>query len=62
MRELEPLKEKLKTRKDASVVVSGEVYQGTRVSVSDVSMVVQDTIKACKFVYFEGNVKAEGLY
>lgn len=60
--ELEPIKEKLKEKKESCVVVSGEAYQGTKICISDVSMVIQDTVRACKFVYLRGDVKMQGLY
>ena len=40
-----------------SVVVTGEVYPGTRISIMDVSMVVKSTMKYCKFVRLQGDVK-----
>ena len=40
-----------------SIVVSGEVYPGTRISIMDVSMVVKSTMKYCKFVRLQGDVK-----
>lgn len=60
--ELEPIKEILKDKKDSCVIVSGEAYQGTKICISDVSMVIQDTVRACKFVYLRGDVKMQGLY
>ena len=61
-RELEPVKEILKNKKDAYVLVSGEAYQGTKICIFDVSKVIQDTVKACKFVYLRGDVKMQGIY
>ena len=40
-----------------SVIVTGEVYPGTRISIMDVSMVVKSTMKYCKFVRLQGDVK-----
>ena len=60
--DLEPIKEKLKEKKESCVVVSGEAYQGTKICISDVSMVIQNTVRACKFVYLRGDVKMQGLY
>ena len=40
-----------------SIIVSGEVYPGTRISIMDVSMVVKSTMKYCKFVRLQGDVK-----
>ena len=44
------------------MVVCGEAYQGTKICISDVAMVIQDTERACKFVYLRGDVKMQGLY
>jgi len=59
--ELEPLKGELKGEKDAYVLVSGSVHHGTKVSIGDVSMIVHDSLRACKFVYSQGDVKAVGI-
>ena len=46
----------------ASVVeVSGDVYAGTKICISDVSMVVKNTMTYCKFKKMDGDVKMTSL-
>ncbi|MBQ2803170.1 MAG: DUF342 domain-containing protein [Lachnospiraceae bacterium] len=44
-----------------SVVVKGEVYQGTNIIIGDVSMMVQTTYQYCRFEKVAGDVKMVGL-
>lgn len=51
----------LEANKNASVKVSGEVYGGTKIIISDCSMTVKDTMKYCRFVREQGEVKMTAL-
>ena len=46
---------------DSSVEVSGEVYAGTKICISDVSMVVKNTLTYCRFKKTNGDVKMSAL-
>lgn len=46
---------------DAQVIVTGEVFPGTRITISDVSMVVKDNRKYCRFVKRKGDVTTVGM-
>lgn len=43
------------------VIVTGEVYSGTKICIGDVSMVVKSTMKYCRFVKEGGDVKMVGI-
>jgi len=58
---LEELQEVLSEGEDARVVVNGTVYPGTRILISDASLVVQKEYTYCKFVKSEGDVKMTGI-
>ena len=45
----------------AKVEVSGEVFAGTKICIGDVSMVVKNPMKFCKFVKQQGDVKMTAL-
>ena len=59
--ELEHLKEKMEEASSASVDVSGEVYQGVVITISDVSMIIKDTVRYCRFVKEKGDVRIATL-
>ena len=42
---------------NAQVIINGEVYSGTKIVIGDTSMVVQETMKYCRFVRQGGAVK-----
>lgn len=44
------------------VIVTGNVYPGTKICISDVSMVVKDAMKYCRFVKKDGDVKMVAIY
>lgn len=54
--------------KDASlgsngqVIVTGDVYPGTKICIGDVSMVVKSAMKYCRFVKEAGDVKMVAIY
>lgn len=45
----------------AQVTVSGEVYSGTKIVISDAAMTVPDTVKFCRFIKQQGEVKMTAL-
>ena len=47
--------------KSASVKVYDTVYPGTQIVISDVSKMIKESMKHCKFIKSEGNVKMVGL-
>lgn len=54
--------EKAVVRKDdAYVIVEGDVYPGTKICISDVSMILHEPLRRCQFVYVRGDVKARSL-
>ncbi|MBR3306338.1 MAG: DUF342 domain-containing protein [Lachnospiraceae bacterium] len=59
--ELSGLKERMEEGSNASVDVTGEVYQGVIISISDVSMIIKDSVKYCRFVREKGNVRIAAL-
>ncbi|MCR5251171.1 MAG: FapA family protein [Lachnospiraceae bacterium] len=59
--ELENLKELMQEGSEASVEVKGEAYQGVIIAISDVSMIIKDTVKYCRFVREKGDVRIAAL-
>ena len=59
--ELEELKGRMEEGANASVSVSGEAYQGVVITISDVSMILKDTVKYCRFVREKGDVRIAAL-
>ena len=59
--ELEGLKERMEEGSTASVDVSGEVFQGVVITVSDVSMIIKDTVRYCRFVKEKGDVRIAAM-
>ena len=41
--------------------MTGEVYPGTIIAISDLSMIVKSTYKYCRFVVEKGDVKMAAL-
>lgn len=60
-KEQEELQALLDLQANASVVVTGEVYQGTKIAITDVSTVVQGSMKYCRFIKLRGDVKMVGI-
>lgn len=60
-REQEELQAMLEQQGNASVIVTGEVYQGTKIAITDVSTVVKGSMKYCKFIKQHGDVKMVGI-
>lgn len=61
MAECEELKTLLEGNQDATVRVQGDVYAGTRIAISDVSLYVNETVSYCRFVKSQGDVKMTSL-
>ena len=57
LEELEALESLMRSDTKAEVTVSGEVYAGTKIVISDVSMIVKETMKHCRFVRGAGEVR-----
>lgn len=61
LQEMEALKEAMDSSSNARVEVSGEVFSGTKITISDVSMIVKDSFSYCRFVKEQGTVKMKTL-
>lgn len=61
LKEIESLQLLLEESAAAKVEVTGEVFGGTRICIADVSMVVKNSMKYCKFVKSQGDVKMTAL-
>lgn len=59
--ELASLQDMMDGSQDAKVEVTGEVFGGTKICISDVSMVVKNSMSYCKFVKDHGDVKMTAL-
>lgn len=57
MEEIEHLQNLIENKNNAQVAVSGEVYPGTKIVISEVSMVIQKPVQFCRFVKKFGDVK-----
>ena len=51
----------IETANIAKVEVTGDVYAGTKICISDVSMVVKQTMTYCRFAKVQGDVKMTSL-
>lgn len=61
LQEMEGLQVILDESSNAGVEVSGEVFAGTKICIGDVSMVVKNSMKFCKFVKQQGDVRMTAL-
>ncbi len=61
MQRVQSLQETLNDSANARIEVTGEVYAGTRICIADVSMVVKSSMKYCKFIKSQGDVKMSAL-
>ncbi len=59
--ELEGYEALMEQSNSARVEVTGDVYAGTKICISDVSMVVKSSMTYCQFVKAEGDVKMRAL-
>ncbi len=55
------VQEKLASQNDAFVEVLGHVYTGTKIVIGDLSMIVPNNNKACRFRKVQGKVKCIGV-
>lgn len=60
-KEYERLEQILERSGSASVDVTGEVYPGTKISISDVSLVIKSSMSYCRFKKTDGEVKMTAL-
>jgi len=61
MKEVEYLEELLDVAKEAQVIVRDTVYPGTKIVISDVSKIIKETMKYCRFVRMKGDVTMVGM-
>ena len=59
--ELNQIQAELGLMAAGQVVVTGEVYPGTRICIGDASMVVKGTAHYCRFIKEGGDVKMTGM-
>ncbi len=59
--ELEDLTELLDNEQRSAVVVHDTVYPGTKIVITDVSKIIKDPMKYCRFVKERGDVKSVGM-
>jgi hypothetical protein len=57
-RELVQLEELMQRQGQACVCVSDDVYAGTKIAIGDVSTVLKNTVKYCRFIKERGDIKA----
>ena len=55
--EYDELEEALRGASSASVIVKQEAFAGTKISISDASMILKQTVSRCKFVYEKGEIR-----
>ena len=58
---LEEMQELMEGKKVAQIIVTGEVFPGTKICISEVSMVVKSSCQYCRFVKIRGDVKMEAI-
>ena len=59
--EFDSYQDLIEASKSARIEVSGDVYSGTKICISDVSMVVKNTMSYCRFTKTGGEVKMSSL-
>lgn len=59
--ELEVLKGQMAEGENAAVEVTGEVYPGVVIAISDVSMIIKNVVKYSRFVKSKGDVRITAL-
>ncbi len=58
---LEEMQDLMEGKKVAQIIVTGEVFPGTKICISEVSMVVKSICQYCRFVKVRGDVKMEAI-
>ncbi len=61
MKEMDELNEQLDASTDACVVVTDVIYPGTKVLISDSSLVIKQAFRYCRFRRVRGDVKSEPI-
>lgn len=61
VKELEDLDKVMDTETASQVKVQNEVYPGTKITISDVSLYVHESFKHCRFIKSQGDVKMVGF-
>lgn len=61
MQEFQTLQRMLEESDNARIEVTGEVFAGTKICISDVSMVVKNSMSYCRFIKEHGDVKMAAL-
>ena len=61
-KKLEDMHDLIEGKQVAQIVVTGEVFPGTKICISEVSMVVKSSCQYCRFVKVRGDVKMEAIY
>ena len=59
--EMESLKEQMDSSTDAKVEATGDVLPGTKINISDVTMIIKDKVTYCRFVKERGTVVRKTL-
>ncbi|MCR4651373.1 MAG: FapA family protein [Lachnospiraceae bacterium] len=59
--ELETLTELLSDEKQAAVVVQDAVYPGVKIAISDVSKIIKEPVRYCRFIKDRGDVRMVGM-
>lgn len=60
-KEIMEIQEIMASKAKAEVTVTGEVYAGTQIIISDASMIVNQTMKYCRFIKSQGDVKMTSI-
>lgn len=60
-KEMEALRAVIEVEKQSQVIVRGTVYPGTKVVISDVSRIIKESMKYCRFIKSQGDVKMVGM-
>ncbi len=59
--EMNDLKELLDVERQSQIMVYDTVYPGTKIVISDVSKIIKESMKYCKFIKSQGDVKMVGM-
>ena len=60
-KKLEEMQDLMEGKKVAQIIVTGEVFPGTKICISEVSMVVKSLCQYCRFLKVRGDVKMESI-
>ena len=62
MQELEQYQHVLDADTQGQVIVTGDVFPGTKICIGDVSTTVKSSMKYCRFIKEAGDVKMAAIY